>query len=132
MAVGEVEFRQLAAELAPASENVIRHLLRDSGIPLSPVVEGVRQNSVDELERTLGALTLEYVAADAGRRAQIRRLVIASRDHARFSRRDEALLWTQTWLENPEVFPVWAALRRQQLRSRVSEVAGAPAGSPPD
>jgi hypothetical protein len=31
-------------------------LLRGSGVPLHPLVEGVRQESMEALERTLGAL----------------------------------------------------------------------------
>ncbi|HTP87436.1 MAG TPA: hypothetical protein VMJ34_10810 [Bryobacteraceae bacterium] len=111
--IGEREFQQLVAELAPASENDVRRLLRDTRLPLAPLVEGVRQTTPDDLERTLRALTVEYAAADAPRRQVIRHLALASRDHARLARKQEAVLWLQTWLENPGAFPLWVTLRRQ-------------------
>jgi hypothetical protein len=119
--VGEAEFRQLLAELAPVPEQELRRLLRASGLPLSPLVEGVRQGSLADLERTLGALTAEYRHAAADRRRVIRRLVITARDHARLAAKrteaaplkQEAILWMNTWLENPEAFPLWVVLRKQ-------------------
>ncbi len=30
-----------------------------------------------------------------------------------FARRAEAVLWMQTWLENPGAFPLWAELRKK-------------------
>ena len=119
-AIGENELQQLLANLAPISEHYLRRLLRDCGRPLSPLVEGVRQSSLAELERTLGALAEEYVHSSVGRRQHIRSLVITARDRARLaSRRPEAarvkpemILWMSTWLENPSSFPLWVALRK--------------------
>jgi hypothetical protein len=122
-AIGEVEFDQLRRALAPISESYLRRLLRDSGVPLDPMIEGVRQTSFDELETTLLALLDEYEKADAARRAEVRRLVIVAKDHARWAARDpekradkeEMILWMVTWLENPPVFRDWVALRRKRL-----------------
>ena len=50
--------------------------------------------------------------------------MIAAKDHARWAARnperraekEEMVLWMLTWLENPPVFPQWAALRLEKLR----------------
>jgi hypothetical protein len=77
------------------------------------LVEGVRQSSLEELERTLLAL----LACD---RAAARRLVIEAKDHARLAQRrgadkEEMIRWMLTWLETAEAFPVWLRLRKNQL-----------------
>jgi hypothetical protein len=115
--IGESEFTDLARALAPVSEGYLRKLLRESGVPLAPTVEGVRQSNLEELEQSLTALSAEYFAGDAPRRASIRRLVIAAKDHARWASRGtpekrEMVLWILTWLENPPVFPEWVKIRR--------------------
>ena len=66
-AIGEGEFRKIAADLAPIPEHDLRRLLRETGLPLAPLVEGVRQGSLEELERTLRALADEYRGAAAQR-----------------------------------------------------------------
>lgn len=123
--VTEAEFDALLAPYAPVSRETLRKLLRETGIALSPVVEGVRQNDFEELERTLGNLTVEYerAAGDSGRRRTLRRLVITAKDHARFAARrtkdesrrrmkEEMAEWLLVWLENPAIFPQWVRLRR--------------------
>ncbi len=126
-AIGEAEWAELAALLAPVSEGYLRRLVRGLGLPMSPLVEGVRQESPAELERTLLALGNEYLdAVEAGERARaktIRRAVISAKDHARFAlarlepeargERQEMILWMLTWLENPGVFPAWLELRKR-------------------
>lgn len=117
--IGAAEFERLRTDLA-VSETYLRKLLRDSGTPLVPMVEGVRQGSFEELERTLNALCAEYCAGDDAQRATARRLVIAAKDHARWAARrghpkDEMILWMLTWLENPPLFPQWVRLRRSVL-----------------
>ena len=120
-AIGESEFEELRRFLAPVSGNYLRKLLRESGVPLTAMVEGVRQGSFDELETSLLALLEEYEPADAARRIAVRRLVIAAKDHARWAgrraeKRDEKgemVLWMLTWLENPTVFREWVNLRRR-------------------
>lgn len=120
----------LAARLREAFPDVsgqtIRRALLESGLELDPLVEGVRQDTLDHLERTLLALAREYERADAPRRAQIRQLVLTARDHARLAARrrpkDEELLWMRTWLENPLVFETWVKLRRRACSGRADAV----------
>ena len=121
------EWRELAKRLAPVSESYLRRLLRDSGVALHPSVEGVRQDSFEELERTLLALASEYSAAlasgDRDRAGFCRRAVLAGKDHARLAARkappdhradkEEMAAWMLVWLENPEAFPVWLRLRKR-------------------
>jgi hypothetical protein len=121
LAIGESQLHQLVADLAPIAEHQARRLLREAGLPLSPLVEGVRQSSLLELERTLCALAEEYARAAPDRRRTIRRLVITARDHGRLAARhsgaaplkQEMILWMNTWLENPEAFCLWVVLRKQ-------------------
>jgi len=111
----------MLAELAPIDAHELRRVLRDCGKPLSPFVEGVRQSTFEELERTLIALGAEYEGSDAERRRSIRALVIIARDHARLAARraesaplrNEMALWMNTWLENPNAFPLWVSLRKR-------------------
>jgi len=99
-------------------------------VPLAPLVEGVRQESFDHLERTLQALHQEYLRAlatgDRERQRACRQLVIEAKDHARWAlrrasdpeskaRRQEMIQWMLVWLENPEIFPQWLRLRKRVL-----------------
>ena len=118
--IGEAEWEEIRRYLAPVSTGYLRRLLRDAGVELAPVVEGVRQEDFDALERTLLALAEEYARGGAPRRSALRRLVIEAKDHARFAARkpekreekEEMKLWMLTWLENPPLFPQWVRLRR--------------------
>jgi hypothetical protein len=104
--------------LAPISDRTLRKLLRESGWPLDPLIEGVRQDTLEELERTLLALLEEYLhAVDPARKQACRHTVITAKDHARFraDEKAEAILWMLTWLENPAVFPTWVRLRKDAL-----------------
>jgi hypothetical protein len=116
--IGPPELKTLQEALAPISENYLRKLLRDSAVPLAPVIEGVRQSTLEELESSLLALLNEYESGDAAHRTIVRKLVIAAKDHARWAHREENLLWLTTWLENPPLFPAWAALRRSRISLR--------------
>ena len=119
--IGEREWAMLRVELDPVSGSTLRRLLRDSGVPLSPLVEGVRQETFEALESSLLSMLHEYENGDATLRASIRRLVIEAKDHARWAGRNpdkrnqkqEMALWMLTWLENPPLFPQWVRLRRQ-------------------
>jgi hypothetical protein len=119
--IGTAEWAQLAAALAPISENYLRKLLRESGVALDRMVEGVRQGSFDELEASLLELLEEYEHGNGARRAAVRRLVITAKDHARLAARnpekrankEEMVLWLSTWLENPPIFPEWVRIRRR-------------------
>ncbi len=122
--VGETEWRELLGMLSPISESYLRKLLRESGVPLASMVEGVRQGSFDELEASLARLLAEYESGDAAQRTGVRRLVITAKEHARWAARksrepadkEEMTLWMVTWLENPPLFPEWVRLRRGLLR----------------
>jgi hypothetical protein len=117
--IGEPEWEALHRVLGPISDSYLRRLLRDAGTPLTPLVEGVRQESFETLEASLLRLLVEYEHADSLRRLAVRRLVIAARDHARWASRkdakraekEEMMLWMLTWLENPPLFPEWVRLR---------------------
>jgi hypothetical protein len=111
--VGQHEFEQLAARLGPISDNYLRQLLRESGVHLAPMVEGVRQSNLGVLELSLLALLAEYEAGDPAHRKAVRKLVITARDHARWTSKKEHVLWLTTWLENPPLFPAWARLRKE-------------------
>jgi hypothetical protein len=116
--IGEEEYGQICRALAPVSAGYLRKLLRESGAALAPLVEGVRQDSMESLERTLLALLGEYERSDPFRRKQIRDLIIEAKDHARLAARrnpqkQEMILWMLTWLENPSLFREWLALRKR-------------------
>jgi hypothetical protein len=110
--IGPEAFEQLAEELKPISESYLRKLLRDSGVRLAPMVDGVRQSNLEELEATLLALLAEYESGAAAHRLAVRKLVITAKDHAKWTHKQENLLWLTTWLENPPLFPAWARLRK--------------------
>ena len=119
-AIGDREWKQLQALLAPVSENYLRRMLRESGARLAPLIEGVLQESLDALEASLMKLLDEYEQGDRERRARIRRSVITAKDHARWALRrredgkaekQEMILWMTMWLENPPLFREWVRLR---------------------
>ena len=71
--VDEQAWDELARGLAPISDDYLRRLLRESGARLSPLVEGVRQETFDELDRTLTALQRVYEECHSRRRPRARR-----------------------------------------------------------
>ena len=141
----EAEFEAICRVLSK-SPDYVRKLLRESGVALNPFVEGVRQDSFDELARTLLALEKEYTEAgaqhDAERQRACRKLVIKAKDHARWSvqipkiraarlaAKHEMIAWMLVWLENPEVFPDWLRLRQRELAAANEPTAeNAPPGN---
>ncbi len=138
-AIGEAEWQELRVRLGPVGEGYLRRLVRGAGLPMAPLVEGVRQESFGELERTLKALADEYLdaveAGDRPRAKQVRRAVISAKDHARFAlarlegetraAREEMVLWILTWLENPGVFPAWLELRKRTHEEKQTDHAEA-------
>jgi hypothetical protein len=124
--IGETEFARLRAALAPVSESYLRKLVRECGVPLDAMVEGVRQATFDDLEASLLKLLEEYQHSDAAHRMGVRRLVITAKDHARLAARnpekradkEEMILWLTTWLENPPVFADWVRMRRIRTDSK--------------
>ncbi len=130
--IDEAERDRIAALLAPVPEKTLRTLLLNCGRPLAPLVEGVRQDCFDSLARTLLALAAEYRAGSIEQRRACRAAVIRAKDHARFSAqrnealrqgKDEMILWMLTWLENPEIFPMWLEIRRRLRDNREDEPA---------
>jgi hypothetical protein len=122
--------RELRERLAPISGAYLQKLVRASGLPLDPVVEGVRQDSFEELERTLTGIGEEYAKAldsgDAGRAARCRQAVITGKEHARLAARrrgaspetrslkEEMFIWMLLWLENPAIFRTWLSIRKKR------------------
>ena len=124
--IGEMEWAMLHVDLAPISGSHLRRLLRESGVPLAPLVEGVRQETFDALESSLLSFLQEYERADAAGRLSVRQVVIEAKEHARWAARvpekraekEEMALWMLTWLENPPLFPQWVQLRREAQRKK--------------
>jgi hypothetical protein len=118
----ESDFAELVRALADVKERTLRQALRESGLKLDPIVEGVRQDSLQDLARTLTALQHEYQSADGNRdrMKRIRLLVIESKAHARFASRrkpekQEMIEWMLVWLRDPSLFDVWVRLRLRSL-----------------
>ncbi len=129
--IDEAERERIRELMGPVSDRLLRDLLRESEYPLAPLVEGVRQEDLAALERTLLGLSQCYREAkergDAQTQRQCRQAAIAAKDHARLVERNaaapeekraqkpEVILWLLTWLENPDVFESWVALRKRAL-----------------
>ncbi len=117
--------------LAPVSERCLRDLLRQAEVRVEAPYGGVRQHSFDQLAESLEEMERAYrealAAGDRERANLCRRVVIEAKDHARLASRNprlseekrkqkaEMVEWMLVWLENPEVFPLWAKLRTQRL-----------------
>jgi hypothetical protein len=120
--IGESEWRELRAALPDISETTIR----DSGLEIDAPWCGVRQHTLDDLQRSLDDFTAVYQSRP-DLHSYCRALVIEAKDHARFASRsprvDEAkrvlkaemLEWMLVWLGDPGVFPAWSELRRARL-----------------
>ena len=117
--IGPAEFEALKEHLGPVSENYLRKMVRESGAPLDPMVEGVRQSSLEELEASLLKFLDEYERGDREHRKAVRKLVIMAKDHAKWAHKDEAVLWLTTWLENPPLFREWVTLRKDLIEPRI-------------
>jgi hypothetical protein len=115
-------WNRLFTELAPISAATLRRHLRDSGHPLSPLVEGVRQESPESLARTLTALAHEYAGGGEDARRACREKVLTAKQHARWALmtrqdkwRKEAIDWMILWLEDPGLFEAWVRLRLEAM-----------------
>ena len=128
---GEI-FEKLKRELAPVSDSYLRQLVKASGVALSPLVEGVAQDSLQSLRRTLVALQHEYSQTDRDGARKCRQFVIDAKQRARWAARkathqdkreskEEMILWMVTWLENPGLFADWVSLRERATEVRSSE-----------
>ena len=125
--VGPAEFDRLLEALAPIAAPRLRKLLRETGAPLAPLVNGVRQDDLASLGATLldlhGELADARAHQDRARESQCRLLVIEAKEHARWAakraadparraEKEEMAAWMLVWLENPEIFPAWLRARR--------------------
>jgi hypothetical protein len=126
-------WQRLREAFREVSESTLRHDLRETGLAVAPLVEGVRLDSLEHLARTLLALAEADSAAlksEPGlRMSAARKLVLEARrkaetvlrnprvDAAKRAAMEEKFLWIRTWLENPDVFPAWAPLRLQKVRN---------------
>lgn len=117
--VNTVEWERLRAELAPISESYLRRLLRASGVPLAPEVEGVRQEDFAALERTLLATTDRAAVLLAKRHAEL-----AWRSpRANRAVKTEMIEWMRVWLETPDAFAVWMERRKSTAEWQALEAA---------
>jgi len=129
--IDEACLADIGEKLAPVSAAYLRKLVRSTSFPLSVMVEGVRQESLEALERTLVALEREYslatIARDTARARRVRAEVIAAKEHAQWAlkrseeterrlAKEEMVAWMLIWLENPAVFPQWVTLRKKATR----------------
>lgn len=93
----------------------------------------VRTASLHDAARSLAEMAHEYEeAADPVRAADVRRAVMHTKKHvslalagnigdAKRAVKQEVLLWLRVWLENPEVFEVWHALRSRESERKTRE-----------
>lgn len=140
-AITESVWHDLLRRFAPVSESYLRELLRGAGLPFEQPYAGVRQHTFEELEESLKELLDVYLAAQASgnrdRGRYCRRQVIAAKDRAKFlasnprtpeakrAEKAEMAQWMLVWLENPEVFPAWAAARKRVERDGAHPVEAA-------
>lgn len=117
--IGFEQFRQLCDAFPEIQESILRKLVRETELPLAPLVEGVRQEDFQSLGRTLIALQHEYL--EGGERARAARaLVLTAKVHAGFAARKkpektEMIQWMLVWLENPGLFETWYTLRMARV-----------------
>lgn len=118
------------------TENTLRHDLLDSGLPLDPLVEGVRFDTIEDLARSLTTLAdcyLQQMEANPNEPMCVaRKCVLEARRKAeavlgnsrvapqKRAAMEEKFLWLRTWLENPALFPAWASLRLRKVRNPTS------------
>lgn len=123
--IGPAEFGEIRRSIGPVSESYLRKLLRETGVPLTPEVEGVVTSSLDDLRRTLMALADVYENDP-----NVRRIVIEAKTRLKWAEarategskkalRAEMVLWTMTWLENPGAFEIWVGLRERAIAGSV-------------
>ena len=116
-------FDALCAVFPKTSAQTLRKDLRETGLRLHPLVEGVRLDSLGHLRRTLLALESCYSQQPAAARSA----VLDARRKAEFVLRNQRVtevlraemaekhLWLRIWLDNPPLFPAWQALRSETL-----------------
>lgn len=100
------------------SASYLRRRLLERGQEIHVLIEGVRQDSQANLERTLTALAAVY----ENQPSEARQRVLESRMHLDFALRKDpgnplrqiVLLHLRTWLENPPVYPLWVSLQKKK------------------
>ena len=99
------------------SESYLKKLLREQPVPLHPLIEGVRQDHPQNLTRTLNALATLYATQPKPARATVleskRHTLLALRRNSLDPWRNLVLQHLNTWLENPDIYPLWAQLQKQ-------------------
>jgi hypothetical protein len=132
--IAEENWAQLKSNLVPISDSYLHSLLKKSGHPMSTLVEGVNTDTLDDAERTLQSLAEEYGKADLNRKMECRKVVIRAKqklgwwlrrtahEDERYPEKDEILLWTATWLENPDLFPDWIVIRRRRIATEARTI----------
>jgi len=106
--VDRAEWNRLRQLLAPISEGYLRRLLRASSVPLTPDVEGVRQENFVQLERTLLAASDPQPVLEAKRHAELAR----RSPNVDRAVKNEMIEWMRVWLESPGLFATWVRLRK--------------------
>ena len=109
-------FEELIEKLGTTSDQ-LRRRLRQTKIQMHPLIEGVRQDSLENLMQTLSKLAGLYPEQPESTRAR----VLESKRHTQFllrrnpndSWRKAVLLHQNTWLENPAIYPLWASLQKK-------------------
>lgn len=116
----------LAAAVPKLSPDDLQRVLIPAGIEVSAPWAGVRQHTLDELERSLKAFAQVYAARE-DLRGFCRRVVIRAKDRAKLAARnarlseDKRLLkaemaeWMLVWLGDPAMFEAWRELRVRRI-----------------
>ena len=130
--IADAEWNELRAAFPNASDTTVRHAVRESGVPLDALVDGVRLSAFDQFEQSFAALVAEYDRAcrdgDSARARRCREVAIRAKDHARMAARAardkdrseekaEMVEWLLVWLETPDLFESWAGLRQRAKRA---------------
>ena len=104
--------------LTGASDTYLKKLLREQSVPLHALIEGVRQDTSENLSRTLTALATLYAAQPKPARAAVleskQHTLLALRRNPPDRWRKRVLLHLNTWLENPVIYPIWDKLQKQK------------------
>jgi hypothetical protein len=111
------------------SESSLREWLAECGMPVDQPFRGVETKTLPTLESSLTAMTDLYVTDPASRKGS-RAIVITAKDRTRFASKNqkvdpekrilkaEMVEWMLVWLDDPSMFPAWAALRRTFQQKR--------------
>jgi hypothetical protein len=113
------------------SEGSLREWLADVGLPVDQPYRGVESKTLEALQASLTSMA-ELYQHDPALRKHCRATVIAAKDRTRFASKNqkvdavkralksEMVEWMLVWLDDPAMFPAWAAIRqRVQLENNV-------------